>query len=167
MNYEEGKEKIIQAWGILGGSWGINKTMAQIHALLMISPEALSTEEIMDELNISRGNANMNIRALIDWGIVYKEFKPGERKEFFKSEKDVWVLATQVAKERRRRELAPILKVLKEVQSVDGSKDDKLDEFKKMTKDLKNFAEKSDNLLDKFERSESNWFFNTLMKFIK
>lgn len=167
MNYEEGKQKMIQAWGILGSSWGINKTMAQIHALLMISPEALSTEEVMEELNISRGNANMNIRALLDWGIVYKEFKAGERREYFKSEKDIWSLATQVAKERRKRELEPILKVLREVQSVEGEKNPELKEFKKVTKDLKGFAEKSDSIIDKFVRSEGNWFFNKLLKFIK
>lgn len=167
MNYEEGKQKMIQAWGILGSSWGINKTMAQIHALLMISPDSLSTEEIMEELNISRGNANMNTRALLDWGIVYKEFKTGERREYFKSEKDIWALATQVAKERRKRELEPILKVLKELQTVEDSKAPEVKEFKKVTKDLKNFAEKSDNIIDKFVRSESNWFFTKLIKFLK
>ena len=67
MEYDVAKDKLIQAWGTLGASWGLNRTMAQIHALLMISTESLSAEEIMEELNISRGNANMNIRALIDW----------------------------------------------------------------------------------------------------
>lgn len=167
MEYEEGKQQLIQAWGILGSSWGINKTMAQIHALLMISPESLSTEEIMEDLNISRGNANMNIRALLDWGIVFKEFKSGERKEYFKSEKDVWSLATQVAKERRKRELEPILRVLRDVQKVEDGSDAKTKEFKKMTSDLKNFADKSDSVIDKFVRSEGNWFFNKLLKFIK
>jgi DNA-binding transcriptional regulator GbsR (MarR family) len=62
---------------------GINKTMAQIHALLMVSHEAVSMEDIMEELQISRGNASMNLRALMDWGIVYKEYKAGERREFF------------------------------------------------------------------------------------
>ena len=83
MEFKESKEKFIQSWGVLGSSWGINRTMAQIHALLLISPEILSTEEIMDELQISRGNANMNIRGLMDWGIVTKHFKTGERKDFF------------------------------------------------------------------------------------
>ncbi|MCB0624548.1 MAG: transcriptional regulator, partial [Saprospiraceae bacterium] len=81
MDLREGKEKFIQSWGALGSSWGVNRTMAQIHALLLISPEALSADEIMEDLMVSRGNANMNLRALIDWGLVYKELKPGERKE--------------------------------------------------------------------------------------
>ena len=83
MHYDEAKSKFIQAWGTLGSAWGINKAMGQIHALLLISGEALSTEEIMEALHISRGNANMSIRGLIDWGIVKKEFKPGERKGEF------------------------------------------------------------------------------------
>ncbi len=167
MKYAEAKEELIQAWGNLGYSWGLNKTMAQIHALLMISPKPLSTEEIMLELSISRGNANMNIRALLDWGIVSRILVPGERKEFFKSEKDIWALARQVAKERRKRELEPILKVLREVNDVqsDGSEDTK--ELKRVVKDLKNFAEKSDGLLETFIKSEESWFRNVLLKIMK
>ena len=96
MELQEGKDKFIQAWGTLGSHWGINRTMAQVHALLLISPEALSAEEIMAELNISRGNANMNVRTLMDWGIVTKVVKSGERKEFFFSDKDIWDLAKQI-----------------------------------------------------------------------
>jgi len=65
MQFQEAKIKFIQTWGSLGSQWGINKTMAQIHALLMISPEALSMDDIMEELHISRGNASMNLRSLI------------------------------------------------------------------------------------------------------
>ncbi len=75
MEWQEGKDKFLQSWGTLGTSWGINRTMAQIHALMMISPNALSADEVMEELQISRGNANMNIRALMDWGLVYKELR--------------------------------------------------------------------------------------------
>src|ERR1700722_14124721 len=125
MKLNEGKEKFIQAWGTLGSSWGINRTMAQVHALLLIAPDPLSAEEIMEELNISRGNANMNVRALMDWGLVSKEFKSGERKEFFTAEKDIWKVATQVMKERRKRELEPVLKVLGEISNIEGDKKDK------------------------------------------
>lgn len=167
MKYTEAKKELIQAWGNLGHSWGLNKTMAQIHALLMISPAPLSTEEIMQELSVSRGNANMNIRALLDWGIISKVLVPGERKEYFKSEKDVWELARQVARERRKRELEPILKVLKEVSDVqpDGSNEAK--EFKKIVKELRTFAEKSDGLLETFIRSEESWFWNTVLKMMR
>ncbi|HYG02525.1 MAG TPA: transcriptional regulator [Chryseosolibacter sp.] len=167
MKYTEAKEQLIQAWGNLGYSWGLNKTMAQIHALLMVAPKPLSTEEIMAELSISRGNANMNIRALLDWGIISRLSVPGERKEFFKSEKDVWALARQVAKERRKRELEPIIKVLREVNQVqtDGSEHSK--EFKKVVKELKIFAEKSDALLETFIKAEESWFWNTVLKMMK
>ena len=167
MKYKEAKQELIQAWGVLGHSWGLNKTMAQIHALLLISPEPLSTEEIMEDLSISRGNANMNIRALLDWNIVYRVLKPGERKEFFKSEKDVWTLARQVVKERRKRELEPILKVLREVSDVENDGTEKTKEKKKVVKELRGFGEKSDSILDKFEKSEESWFWSTMLKFFK
>ena len=163
MQYDEAKYKFIQAWGTLGSSWGINKAMAQIHALLIISTEALSTEQIMEELQISRGNANMNIRALMDWGIVQKEFKVGERKEFFVAGKDIWELARQVSRERRKREIEPILKVLHQVQSVEG-KDEEIEEFKKVTSDLQDFSLKVDGMIDKFTQSDKNWFYKLLLK---
>jgi DNA-binding transcriptional regulator GbsR (MarR family) len=115
MTLQEGKEKFIQSWGTLGSNWGINRTMAQIHALLLISQEALSADDIIEELQISRGNANMNIRALIDWGLVYKELKPGERREFFVAEKDMWEVVKNIIIQRKKRELEPMLRVLDEI----------------------------------------------------
>lgn len=118
MEYAAAKEKFIQTWGTLATQWGINRTMAQIHALLMIAPEALDTDAIMAELQISRGNANMNLRDLMDWGLVFKLLKSGERREFFYAEKDIWKVARQVVKERRRREIAPVLEVLDELKNI-------------------------------------------------
>lgn len=163
MDYKEAKHKYIQAWGTLGSSWGINRAMAQIHALLLVSTEPLSAEDVMGELQMSRGNVNMNLRALMDWGIVEKEHKVGERREFFIAGKDVWELARQVSKERRRREIEPILKVLEQVQSVSGDSKD-IKEFKKVTGDLKDFSLKVDSILDKFTKSDQNWFVKLLMK---
>ena len=80
MKLEEAKEKYIQTWGTFATNWGINRTMAQVHALLLASGKALSTDEVMEELQISRGNANTNLRALMDWGIVKKELVKGDRK---------------------------------------------------------------------------------------
>ena len=166
MKYEEARVKFIQAWGTLGSAWGINKAMAQIHALLLISDTALSTEDIMEELQISRGNANMNIRALIDWGIIHKEFKAGERKEYFRADKDITELARQVSRERRRREIAPVQKVLQEIQSVEGN-GTKVKEFKKVIGDLSTFTNKVDGVIDKFVRSDESWFFQVLLKLMK
>ena len=164
MEYNEAKSQFINAWGNLGTSWGINKAMAQIHALLLLSTEPQSAEDIMAALQISRGNANMNLRALMDWGIVTKVSKSGERREYFITGKDVWELARQVSKERRRREIAPILKVLEDVQQVTGDNKKAVTEFKKVTKDLSDFTGKVDGLIEKFAKSDQSWFYKLLMK---
>lgn len=164
MEYNEAKQKFIQAWGTLGSNWGINKAMAQIHALLLLATEPLSTEEIMDELQMSRGNVNMNIRALLDWGIVKKEHKVGERKEYFSTGKDVWELAKQVSRERRRREIQPILNVLEEVQNVTGEDKKQVAEFRKVSRELFDFSMKIDSMIEKFTKSDQTWFYKLLMK---
>lgn len=166
MELQEGKEKFLQAWGALGSSWGINRTMAQIHALLLISPEALCADDIMGDLKISRGNANMNLRALIDWGLVYKELKPGERKEFFIAEKDMWEVVKSIITERKKRELEPIIKVLDELSSVEGN-DAATEEFVNTVKDIKLFSSKADSTLESLVKSDSNWFVGTFMNMIK
>ena len=83
MELKEAKDHFIQTWGTLGTNWGINRTMAQIHALLLVTNEALSTENVMERLNISRGNSNMNLRELITWGLVRKENKTGRTPRVF------------------------------------------------------------------------------------
>jgi len=166
MKLKDAKSKFIQTWGAFGTQWGINKTMAQIHALLMVSTEPLSMEDIMEELQISRGNASMNLRALMDWGIVYKEYKPGERKEFFTGEKDIDELARKIAKERSKREIKPALRILKEVCDAEGNNEDaKL--FKKQTTDLYNFMLRTDNMIDKITEQKENWITKTLFKLMR
>ena len=166
MNYTEAKEKFISTWGALGTLWGINKAMAQIHALLWISPEPLSMEDIMEELHISRGNTSMNLRQLMDWGIVFKESKPGERKEYFASEKDVQELARQVAKERSRREIKPVIKVLKEVSRIEEDGSTKTTELIKQTQALYELANNADTMMNKIVSQESSWITKTLLKLI-
>lgn len=165
MEYTEAKQRFIQAWGTMASGWGINKAMGQIHALLLVATEPLSAEEVMEELQMSRGNVNMNLRALIDWGIVKKEFKAGERREFFTTGKDVWELAKQISKERKRREIEPILDVLVEVQKVSGENKKQVAEFKKVTANLYEFTSKVDGMVDQFSRADQNWFYKLLMKF--
>lgn len=166
MQIDEATEKFINAWGTLGTNWGINRTMAQIHALLLISPEPLCTEDIMEKLQISRGNANMNIRALIDWGIAFKSPKTGERKEYFEAEKDIWAVSVQVLRERRKRELEPMLKALAQLQEVEGNSE-KVTEFKKVTSEIKDFAGKAEGLLDTIQKADQNWFFSSIIKLFK
>ena len=167
MELKEAKEKFISTWGSLGTLWGINKVMAQIQSLLFISVKPLSMEDIMEELKISRGNTSMNLRQLIDWGIVNKEFIPGERKEYFTTEKNVQELARIVAKERSRREIQPVIKILQEVSSIkdDGSLESK--EFIKQTKALHDLAETADTMLHKVVNQKQNWLTKSLFKIMK
>lgn len=166
MELDEAKQKFVHSWGVLGSNWGINRTMAQVHALLLISNEPISTEDIMEQLQISRGNANMNLRALMDWGIVTKEFKPGERREYFVGDKDVWAVARQIARERRKKEIEPLLKVLEEVKEVKG-RDKETKEFKELVVEIEDFTGKVDGMLDKFIRSDEHWFYKTMLNMIK
>ncbi len=166
MELQEGKDRFIQSWGTLGSSWGINRTMAQIHALLLISPESLSAEQIRDELKISMGNANMNVRALIDWGLVYKELKPGHRKEYFKAEKDMWEVVKKVIIQRKKKELEPLTRVLNDVSNVDGDSP-AAEEFEKVIRDIKVFSSKADSTLDRITNADSNWLFGSFISMIK
>lgn len=165
MELNEAKEKFIQAWGTFGSQWGINRAMAQIHALLLMSDEPKSAEEIMEELNISRGNVNMNVRELISWGIVHKVLKYGERKEFFQAEKDIYKAAVQIMKERRRRELGPVLELLGELKNEkwDGEEGKA---FKKVVTDIHSFGENTDKLIEKMIKADEFWFTGSLMKMI-
>ncbi|MFY8189236.1 MAG: GbsR/MarR family transcriptional regulator [Flavobacterium sp.] len=166
MKLQEAKQKFIQTWGALGSQWGINKTMAQIHALLLVSEHVLSMEEIMEELQISRGNASMNLRALMDWGLVYKDYKSGERREFFYAEKDLDEMAVKIAKERSKREIKPTLKVLKEISSIE-KENEEATFFVNQTTDLYQFILKADNLLEKITVYNDNWLAKLMLKLMK
>jgi len=166
MKLEEAKSKFIQTWGAMSSNWGINKTMAQIHALLMISAEALCTEDIMDQLQVSRGNTNMNVRSLIDWGLVYREVKTGDRREFFTAEKDIYKVGKQIVKIRREREVQPVLDLLNNLQAIDESSTES-DEFKKQMKAIAGFTERSNALIGKLVEADENWYGKILMQLIK
>ena len=159
MEIHEGKQRFIEAWGKMGSDWGINRTMAQVHALLMVSPDPLTADEVMEELNISRGNANMNLRSLIDWGLVHKQLKPGERKEFFYAEKDMWTVVKQIILHRKKKELEPMLKVLDEVASVEA-KCPQSARFTEAVQDIKVFSHKANQTLDALMKADASWFTN-------
>ena len=166
MELNEAKNKYIQTWGSLATSWGINKTMAQVHALLLVSTKPLSAEDIMETLKISRGNVNMNVRALIDWGIVSKEFVVGERKEFFVADKDIWELFKQITKERKKREIEPVIKVLDELQKVDDSTEEG-EQFKKVLGDLSFVTTKVNSMLENAIKADEHWLLSNFTKIIK
>ncbi|WP_400081032.1 GbsR/MarR family transcriptional regulator [Winogradskyella sp. R77965] len=167
MEYQEAKDKFISTWGSLGTLWGINKAMAQIQALLFVSTKPLSMEDIMEDLKISRGNTSMNLRQLIDWGIVTKILISGERKEFFTTEKDVQELARIIAKERSRREIKPVIKVLEDVSSIKDDGTEKTKELIKQTKALKDITDDLDTLMNKLVNQKQNWLTKSVLKLMK
>jgi DNA-binding transcriptional regulator GbsR (MarR family) len=168
MKYAEAREKFLRTWETHAGSWGINRSMARVHALLLISPEPLSTEDIMQQLEISRGNANMNVRDLISWGIVYRELRSGERREFYKAEKDIWKLAKQIIRERRKREVEPLLASLREIKDCEGPKSDKkLKSLTETVAHIEKLLTRLDNTADKAVRLEESMLISTLTRIFK
>ncbi len=116
----EAQDRFIAVWGQMAGAWGISRTMAEVHALLYITGEPLCTDDIMDRLEISRGNASMSLRALLDWGIVERAHKRGDRKEYFEAEQDVWALFRAIVRERITREVDPLLASMHEIRDMTG-----------------------------------------------
>ena len=114
------RDEFVAQWGAMGSAWGINRTMAQIHALLITTPGPMTTDEIMDDLKISRGNAHGNLRELVSWGLVRSVIRKGERREYFEAEKDVWKMFCIVMRERSRRELRPAMTVLAGLRRPDA-----------------------------------------------
>lgn len=168
MKLAEARLQFISSWGAFGTHWGINRTMAQIHALLLVSPDPMTQDDIMEELNISRGNVNMNIRELIDWGLVDRVIVPGERKEYFSAEKDIWKVVRQIVKERKKRELEPMLKLLDQLEDVEGDKKDKkVKTFVDTVSGIKRLGLQADKTLDTMIRAEENWFVSSLLKLFK
>lgn len=112
------QDLFIRRWGEMGQTWGINRTMAEIHAFLYITGMPQCTDDVMERLNISRGNASMSLRALCDWGIIRRLHKRGERREYFESLSDVWEMFSIIAAERKRREMDPVLETIKQCQKM-------------------------------------------------
>lgn len=168
MRLTEARQQFISSWGAFGSHWGINRTMAQIHALLLVSPDPLTQDELMEELNISRGNTNMNIRELINWGLVERVLLPGERKEYFAAEKDIWKVVRQIVKERKKRELEPMLELLDKLEAVEGDKRDKqVKTFIDTVTSIRKLGRQADKTLDIMVKADEHWFLGMMMKFFK
>lgn len=114
----QAQERFVAAWGQMGSAWGISRTMAEVHALLYVTGDALCTDDVMDRLSISRGNASMSLRALVDWGIVHRVHKRGDRKEYFQAEQDVWTMLRAIVRGRIQREVAPLVDSLLSARSL-------------------------------------------------
>lgn len=164
----QAREQFVAQWGALGTQWGINRTMAQIHALLMTVPDPLSTDDVMAALEVSRGNAHTNLKELIAWGLIRSVVKKGERREFFEAEKDVWAIFTTVAKERKRREIEPAISVLhqcaeesKEMSSQEGKV------FHEQMRQLEEFVGFASTMADKISSMKHGFAIQLAAKLLK
>ena len=109
----EARERFVALWGQMASNWGIPRTMAEVHALLFIAGEPMNTDDVMESLGISRGSASMTLRSLQEWGIVSRVHLRGDRKEYFHAEQDVWKLFRTILRERKKREIEPLLEALR------------------------------------------------------
>lgn len=166
MDFSEAKQQFIATWGELGCTWGICRTMGQIHALLLISPEPMCADQIKEELEISGGNANMNLRALIDWGIVYKRSKPGERKDYYIAEKDLWSIFKKTLLKRKQKELSPMIDLTKELSDTNANCEHSR-EFVRVIQNIQMISMAADKSLDKLLSCESNLLLNTVVRVMR
>jgi DNA-binding transcriptional regulator GbsR (MarR family) len=133
------KEKFILHWGEMGTKWGINRTVAQIHALLHLSAKPLNAEEIADTLSIARSNVSTSLKELQGWGIVKVVHEMGDRRDHFESIHDVWTLFQVIMDERKKREMDPTVSILKECVAAAKEEGDEL--AHKRLADLADFVE--------------------------
>jgi len=166
-DFDTAKDEFVNQWGALSSSWGISRTMAQIHALLLVSPEAMHTDQIMEELQISRGNAHGNLKELVAWGIVKSVVKKGDRKEYFLAEKDIWKMFCIIARERQRREIEPAKNVLENcARLTEGVDCGECKEFNHQMKQLAEFVDLFSSLLNKLSSSEESKAIPMAMKLL-
>jgi DNA-binding transcriptional regulator GbsR (MarR family) len=164
----EARDEFVTQWGAIGSCWGVNRTMAQIHALLLTAPAALTTDQVMEELRISRGNANGNLRELAGWGLIRSVIRKGERKEYFEAEKDVWKIMCIVSRERKRREIEPARAVLQACAArTKGLKLAEARAFHRQIEDLGELMALFDGVLNKVSRAEQSQVIPWMMRFLK
>jgi DNA-binding transcriptional regulator GbsR (MarR family) len=122
------QRKFILHWGEMGTRWGVNRTVAQIHALLYISPQPLNAEDIASRLQVARSNVSTSLKELQGWGIVRLIHLPDDKRDHFESLPDVWEMFRVVIEERKRREIDPTVRVLAECIAEAGQ-DKKADPY--------------------------------------
>lgn len=160
--------EFVSQWGVLGSAWGISRTMAMLHALLLTSPEPLSTDEAMEALAISRGNANTNLRELASWGLVRRVLRPGERRDYFEAEKDVWKIFCTVVRERKRREVDPTLAVLRECAARTAAlRGSEAHAFTQLMQALVELVELAAGVMDRVAASERSKIVPAVLKLFK
>ena len=164
--HEEALEQFVLLWGEMASAWGINKTMAQIHALLYAEADPLDTDAIMSQLDISRGNANMNLRNLLQWQLIHKVHFKGSRKDYYTAEKEVWTIVSTIIRERQQREVAPIHQNLNECLQLFEQKETLTDEEHDFRERIENFTEFL-AMFDRFTEALLPYINKRNLKFLK
>lgn len=162
MDREE-KNRFIESWGSMGILWGINRSMARIHALLMVSDEPLDSEEISDYLNISRGNTSMCLKELRNWGVVQRVNISGDRRDFYITEPDTWKMLFGIAVNRKSREFDPALHALRHLLAeADFKESEKVQERLSQVEDI---LATLDHIITRFLENETKS--RTMLDFVK
>jgi len=164
--YKQASEQFVLLWGEMASAWGINKTMAQIHALLYAESEPLDTDTIMDRLHISRGNANINLRNLVQWQLINKVHFKGKRKDFYTAEKDVWNIVAVLIHERQQREIAPIQQNLVQCLDLFEAGDELTEDEAAFKERIENFVEFLE-MFDRFTQAMLPYINKKNLKFLK
>jgi len=141
MTLSEVEQKFVLHWGEMGTRWGVNRTVAQIHALLYLATEPLNAEQITEVLSVARSNVSNSIKELQSWGLVKVVHVMGDRRDHFESLKDIWDIFLIVTEERKKREIDPTLTMLRSLV-IESDADPKLKkEVKKRVQDTLEFME--------------------------
>ncbi len=140
--------------------------MAQIHALLLLSPQAMKVEQIMNKLNISSGTVSINLRNLQEWGLIYNTHIEGDRCEYYYAEKNLNLIFKRILEHRKKKELDPILSKMESIAKCACTCEESK-ELVRITKEITDYANKADKLLKVMIKTDSHWLFNSLMKVIE
>ena len=129
----ESQERFVDAWGAMGALWGINRSVARVHALLMASDAPVSLDEIAERLSISKGNASMSLHELRGWGVIRPVPVAGDRRDYYVTEPDVWMMFFRILQERKRREFDPALQAVRGLLDEAGASGDVRARLEQMT----------------------------------
>jgi len=157
------QQKFILHWGEMGTRWGINRTVAQVHALLFISPKPLNADEIVETLGVARSNVSTSLKELQGWGIIKLVHQMGDKRDHFESMKDVWELFRVVLNERKRREMDPTTQLLNEC-IAEAEQDKATDAYTQARlRDLRDFMETTSAWYMQIRQ----WPTSSIVKFVK
>ena len=156
--FDQSKALFIRRWGEMAATWGISRTMAEIHALLFVSSRPLCTDDVMEQLQVSRGSASTNLRDLTRWGLIQRVHQRGDRKEYFAAETDVWQMFETIFRERRRREVEPIAETLKrchdmtaaDAKHLKGEAREELQSYRRRLEAMSEFLEVMNGMFNMF-----------------